>query len=100
MKFNHFVYIFLGPELDPQVHRATIKTPKLTYTTIGLDFNHKEKVVEVAKEAVENGAQMIELCGGFGPQWIAAVTQALEGTPIGGVFYGPEFRKPMVDLLS
>ncbi|RDI39063.1 DUF6506 family protein [Aquicella lusitana] len=101
MKFNNFIYIFLGPELDPKQHRAVIKTDKLTYTTVGIDFKHKEKVIEVAKEAVANGAQMIELCGGFGPLWIAKVTEAIQGkVPVGSVAYGPEARKPLVDLLS
>ena len=44
---------------------------------------------------------MIELCGGFGPTWIAKVNAALNGDiPVGGVFYGPETRKQLVDLLS
>lgn len=101
MKFNHFIYIFLGPELDPLKHRTQIKTDQFTFTTVGISFNHKEQVVDVAKEAVANGAQVIELCGGFGPLWIAKVSEAI-GTeiPVGSVAYGPEARKPMLDLLS
>ena len=41
-----------------------IKTDKLTYTTIGIDFKYKEQVIDVAKEVIANGAQMIELCDG------------------------------------
>lgn len=101
MKFNHFAYIFLGPELNPQEHRAIIKTDKLTFMTIGIDFHHKEQVIDAAKEAVAKGAQMIELCGGFGPLWVAKVTEALNGqVPVGSVAYGPEARKPLLDLLS
>lgn len=101
MKFNNFAFIFLGPDLDPKQHRSVIKTDKLTFTSIGIDFNHKEQVIEVAKEVVANGAQMIELCGGFGPLWIAKVTEAIHGqVPVGGVAYGPEARKPLLDLLS
>ncbi len=101
MKFNSYVYIFLGPELDPVRDRSVIKTEKLTFTSIGLDFNHKEKVLEVAKDCVSHGAQMIELCGGFGPIWIAKVYEAIDNAvPVGGVAYGPEARKPLLDLLS
>ena len=101
MKFNNYVYIFLGPELNPAQDRSTIKTDKLTFTSIGIDFLHKEHVLAVAKEAVANGAQMIELCGGFGPLWIAKVTEAINGkVPVGSVAYGPEARKPLLDLLS
>lgn len=101
MKFNHFAYIFLGPELDPKKDRSMIKTNKLTLITIGIDFKNKEKVLEVAKEVIANGAQMIELCGGFGPVWIAKIIEATAGAvPVGGVAYGPEARKPLLDLLS
>lgn len=101
MKFNNFAYIFLGPNLNPAEHRAIIQNKEVIFTTIGIDFHHKEQVIEVAQEAVKNGAQMIELCGGFGPAWIAKLSEALQHkVPVGGVFYGPEYRKPLVDLLS
>ena len=101
MKFNNFAYIFLGPNLDPKQHRAEIKTDKLTFSTIGLAFDKKELVIDIAKELIKNGAQMIELCGGFGPLWIAKIHEATKGEiPIGSVAYGPEARKPLLDLLS
>jgi hypothetical protein len=101
MKFNHFVYLYLGPDLDPAIHRSEIKTPKLTFSAIGMSFHEKERAIAIAKEAAAQGAQMIELCGGFGPIWIAKITEALEGKiPVGSVAYGPECRKMLVDLLS
>ena len=101
MKFNNFAYIFLGPKLNPSLHRSVIKTDALTFTTIGIDFQHKEQVIDIAKEVIASGAQMIELCGGFGPLWIAKVSEAIENSvPVGSVAYGPEARKPLLDLLS
>jgi hypothetical protein len=101
MKFNNFIYIFLGPGLNPQTDRAIIKNDQVTFTTVGIDFQHKDLVIDVAKEAIINGAQMIELCGGFGPLWIAKVNEAIHGkVPVGSVAYGPEARKPLLDLLS
>jgi hypothetical protein len=101
MKFNNFAYIFLGPGLDPTQDRSVIKTDRLTFTTIGIDFNHKEQVISIAKEVIANGAQMIELCGGFGPLWVAKISGAINGhVPVGSVVYGPEARKPLLDLLS
>ncbi len=101
MKFNNFIYIFLGPNLNPQEHRSVIKTEQFTYTTVGIAFHQKEQVIAVAQEAVANGAQVIELCGGFGPLWVAKVYEAIEQkVPVGSVAYGPEARKPMLDLLS
>ena len=99
MKFNNFVIIFTAEGADPKTHRAVIKTDTVTYTTIGVNASHKEQVIQVAKEAVANGAQIIELCGGFGPIWMAKVIEAIKGQlPVGGVFYGPEARQSLVDL--
>lgn len=100
MKLKSYAYIFLGPGLDPKQHRSVIKTPIYQMTSVGIDFAHKAQVIEIAKELVEDGAQMLELCGGFGPLWIAKVSEALNHqVPVGSVAYGPEARQPMLDLL-
>lgn len=101
MKLNHYVYIFLGTELDPIKDRATIKTAHYTFSAIGVAFNDKEKVLALAQQAVKDGAQLIELCGGFGPIWVGKVSEAINNkVPVGTVVYGPEARKPILDLLS
>lgn len=101
IKFNKYAYIFLGPQLDPKKDRTEINTPGFSFTAVGIDFQHKEQVIEVAKEMVANGAQLIELCGGFGPLWVAKVSEAIQNkVPVGSVMYGPEARKPLIDLLS
>jgi hypothetical protein len=101
MKFNHFAYIFLGPDLNPDENRVEIKTDKLRFVAIGVDFNHKEIVIDIAKEVLADGAQMIELCGGFGPLWIAKISEAINhAIPVGSVAYGPEARKPLLNLMS
>jgi hypothetical protein len=101
MKFNNFAYIFLGPNLDPKKHRSEINTEKLTFSAIGIDFKFKELVIDIVKELANNGCQMIELCGGFGPLWIAKISEAIgHRIPVGSVAYGPEARRPLLDLLS
>jgi len=50
---------------------------------------------------VAEGVQIIELCGGFGSVWITKICEAINNAvPVGDVFYGPEFRKPLVDILE
>jgi predicted polyphosphate/ATP-dependent NAD kinase len=45
----------------------------------------------VARRLVEDGVQLIELCGAFGPAGTAAIAQAVGGNvPVGGVYYGIE----------
>jgi hypothetical protein len=99
MEFNHYAYIFLSPGMDENKNRSVMKSDQATCVIVGLDPKNKSRVVDIAKELIADGAQMIELCGGFGSVWMAKIIEATNGAvPIGGVFYGPEARKKLVDL--
>jgi len=80
MKFNKFAIIFVASGADPKRDRAVIKTDAFTYTTVGISAENKGLVIEVAKELAKDGAQIIELCGGFGPIWMGKVIEALKGS--------------------
>ena len=48
---------------------------------------------------VDDGVELIELCGGFGPVWTARVLEAVDGAvPVGAVGYGPESIDGMARL--
>lgn len=101
MALTYWAYLFLSPGFTPE--KNIIETTSVTcrFKAIGMDMNDREKSIVIAKQLVAEGVQMIELCGGFGPLWIAKISEAINGViPIGSVAYGPEARKPMLDLLS
>ncbi|MGI5167733.1 DUF6506 family protein [Spirillospora sp. CA-253888] len=101
MALRKWAYIYLSPGFDPERNRTTTSSATCEFTAIGLDFADKARVVEIAEGLVADGVQMIELCGGFGPIWIAKVSEAIDSAvPVGGVAYGPEARRPMLDLLA
>lgn len=101
MKFNSFAFIFLMPSYNSKEHSASFEKNGFRFKTVAIDMADKSEVVSIAKELASEGYQMIELCGGFGPEWISKVKEALNNKiPVGGVFYGPEFRKSLVDLMS
>lgn len=70
-------FIFLAPEADPSVHRATINTPEINLTTIGVST--LEQAAAAAVEMVDKGCTAIELCGGFGIKGTYMVDQAVHG---------------------
>ena len=70
-------FIFLAPEADPSVYRATINTPEINLTTIGVST--LEQAAAAAVEMVDNGCTAIELCGGFGIRGTYMVDQAVHG---------------------
>lgn len=50
-----------------------------------------EEGVRAAGKLAAEGAELIELCGGFGASGLSAVIEAVDGrAPVGGVFYGVE----------
>ncbi|MGC1549317.1 MAG: DUF6506 family protein [Rhodanobacter sp.] len=101
MALRKWAYIYLSPGFDAQKNMMRSHSEQCEFIAIGVDFTDKPKVVELARQLYDEGVQMIELCGGFGPLWIAKVSEALQGAiPVGSVAYGPEARQPMLDLLA
>lgn len=101
MALHKWAYIYLSPGFDAEANTVRSHSDRCEFIAIGLDFADKAKVVDVARDLHAQGVQMIELCGGFGPLWIAKVSEALGGAiPVGSVAYGPEARRPMLDLLA
>jgi hypothetical protein len=101
MALRKWAYIYLSPGFDAVSNTVRSQSERCEFIAVGLDFADKAKVVDVARELHAEGVQMIELCGGFGPLWIAKVSEALSGAiPVGSVAYGPEARRPMLDLLA
>lgn len=100
MALKYWAYIYLSPGFDPP-KRTEVSSEKTRVVLIGIEMSKKEQSVKIAKELYKEGVQMIELCGGFGPIWITKILEATQhAIPVGGVMYGPEARKPMLDLLS
>ncbi|VVC77043.1 hypothetical protein AQUSIP_23700 [Aquicella siphonis] len=101
MALRYWAFIYLSPGFNHEKDIDEMKSDQTRVKIIGIDMNHKEHVIEVAKKLVEEGVQCIELCGGFGPVWISQVMEAINhAVPVGGVFYGPEARRPMLDILN
>lgn len=101
MALSYWAFIFLSPNFSPDKNTIETQSATCRFKAVGIDMQHKEHAIEIAKQLVKEGVQMIELCGGFGPLWIAKISEAIGGViPIGSVAYGPEARKPLLDILS
>lgn len=100
MSFNKWAFIYLGAGAeDPEVDRAVIERDGLTTTIVAVPEH--AAVRDIAVALVEDGAQSIELCGAFGPKWVAEVVEATGGrVPVGGVTYGAESVRPLVELFA
>ncbi|OUS28388.1 hypothetical protein A9Q99_12770 [Gammaproteobacteria bacterium 45_16_T64] len=60
-----------------------------------------EEGIKAAQQMVDEGVQLIELCGGFGPVWTAKIIDAIDKqVPVGSVGYGPESIEQMYHLFK
>lgn len=99
MALQRFGFIVMGPGYDPAQHSATLASPLITTTVVGVPS--QEHALAVARQMVRDGIQLIELCGGFGPIWTARVLEAIEHKiPVGSVSYGPEAIDQMHALFA
>jgi hypothetical protein len=82
------------------VDRAVIQRGALTTTIVAVP--ERFAAVQVAaEELVDDGAQSIELCGSFGPKWVAEVVEATGGrVAVGGVSYGMESMPALASLFA
>ena len=89
MPLSKFGFIVTGPQLDPARHRNLMQSPAFEMISVGV--SSPSEGVAVAQQMVNEGVQLIELCGGFGPAWTARVQEAIaHRVPVGSVSYGPE----------
>ena len=75
-------FIFLAPQVDPEQHQATVLTPEVELTVVGV--NNYAQAEDVARALVDKGIAAIELCGGFGNAGTARIAAAVAGKAVVG----------------
>lgn len=100
MAFNHWGFIYLGSSSENHpLEPIVIADGGLTTTIVAV--SDRGAAIAAAVELVAGGAQLVELCGAFGPRIAAQVIQAVgEGVPVGSVSYGVESIPAMAALFA
>ncbi len=76
-------FIFLAPDVHPEQHRSTVSTPQVELTVVAAKTYAEAQ--QVAKKLVAEGVVAIELCGGFGNNGTAMISEAVAGKAAVGV---------------
>ncbi|MFD0905299.1 DUF6506 family protein [Actinomadura sediminis] len=89
MALTHWGFVYTATGSAPGGDFTVVDTGACRTILVGIDG--PDEVVGVAERLVDEGVQLIELCGGFGPVWAGRVIEAIDGAvPVGTVGYGPE----------
>jgi hypothetical protein len=80
-----FCFVVKGRGYRPDLHRAAIDSGEFCTVLVGVA--HVDAALTVVREAVSEGIQLIELCGGFTREEAAILEGASNGVPIGLVTY-------------
>ncbi|MFI6307956.1 DUF6506 family protein [Amycolatopsis thailandensis] len=92
-------FVYLADGCDPERDVSRVDTGACLTVLVGV--GEVDQVVAVAERLVAEGAQLIELCGAFGPVWTARVIDAVGArVPVGSVMYGGEATKQLHDLFD
>ena len=97
MALRQWGFVYLADGCDPDRDVSRVDTG--TSVTVLVGVGHVGQVVDVARKLAAEGAQLIELCGAFGPVWTARVIEAVD-IPVGAVTYGSEATEQLHALFG
>ncbi len=99
MSLSRFGFIVTGTGLQPGIHRSVLRAPHFEMLTLGVSSPADGPAA--ARMLLDEGVQLIELCGGFGAIGTAGVLAEVAGAvPVGSVAYGPESIDAMQRLFA
>jgi len=99
MALKKMGFIVRGRGFDPEQHRQVMESPAFTLMIAGI--GDLSQAPAAAQRLVAEGAEMLELCGAFGPRATAEVIAAIQdAVPVGVVAYDNDALDRLVALFG
>jgi hypothetical protein len=91
--------MFVDPTADSQKHKAVIETPIVRMTVNAV--SSFEEASQVAKQAVDEGVDLVELCGGFGYAGAKTVHDAVgDKIPVGTIVHQEKNTPQLAEFID
>ncbi|USH04659.1 DUF6506 family protein [Grimontia kaedaensis] len=91
---SHYGFIIKAPDYQQDEHRSVIESSLFRTEVLGVSSD--EEAVIAARVLIGNGAQVVELCGGFGAESAENIIAALgSDVPIGFVSFSEQELKKL-----
>lgn len=98
MKFKSYGFIVMAHRFSPKMKKHVF-TSQHFKTTVVCVSSFEEACVE-AQNLVEEGIQLLELCGGFGKDLCEKIIEFIDGKiPVGYVEFFPSEQKKLDNVL-
>ena len=78
MEKRKVTFMYVTKNGNPEKHSMVVPSPEHIEMHI-VAVKNIEQAVEVARELVDGGTNIIELCAGFGHQGVAKVVEGVQG---------------------
>ncbi|MBW8184311.1 DUF6506 family protein [Shewanella nanhaiensis] len=99
MTLSNYGFIVLAKEYQPTQNSSVIENKYFKTQVVGVST--VEQAITVCRELIEEGVQVIELCGGFGEENASKIINSLDSqTPIGFVGFSVSETQKLTKLLS
>ncbi|CZF83058.1 hypothetical protein GCE9029_03612 [Grimontia celer] len=86
---SHYGFIIKAPDYQQDEHQSVIESPLFRTEVLGVRSD--EEAVIAARALIKSGAQVVELCGGFGAESAEKIIAALgSDVPIGFVSFSEQ----------
>lgn len=99
MILNNYAFIVLAPDYKAPLNSCVMESEEFRTEIVGV--SSIEEAIIVAKELIDQGVQLIELCGGFGESNANIVIDSVNSdVPIGFVGFTAKEQQKVELLLN
>jgi hypothetical protein len=99
MPLTDFAFVIKAPGYSPAAHSAKLESALFSSRVVGV--SDVSAAFAVLTQMVNDGVQLVELCGGFSAQEAERLREHIgEAIPIGLVTYTPEQEARLATLFS